>query len=184
MKYFLALLSIFYLSVARSAEQIPKTKYKPMLFISLACFLALALWSCSVKRIGPAGPDGRPLTWSEMNIEQRKVHMKTVVLPSAGAIFQAWRPKRYTTVECTLCHGTGDNTGNYHMPTDHLPRLSGELLLGPERANYPETTELKLNRLVPVMTDALGMNRFNIITRKGFSCYSCHLGPSGPMFGH
>ncbi|MDA8141954.1 MAG: hypothetical protein M0036_25175 [Desulfobacteraceae bacterium] len=156
-----------------------------LILIAVTIMTAVAFWGCSAtKRVGPIGPDGKPLTWSEMNIEQRKLHMKKVVLPLATTIFQQWRPERYAKVDCTLCHGVGDYTGDYHMPTDHLPRLSGELFLGPERAKYPDTTELKLNRLVPEMADALGVKRFNLITRRGFGCYSCHLGPKGPMFGH
>jgi hypothetical protein len=150
----------------------------------LASLAALALGSCSPKRIGPVGPEGRALTWPEMSIEQRKAHMKSVVLPRAAAVFKEWRPERYAKVDCTLCHGTGDYTGNYNMPTHHLPRLSGELLLGPERAKHPDTTTIKLNKLVPEMASALGVKTFSLITRRGFGCYSCHLGPDGPMFGN
>jgi hypothetical protein len=184
MKYILTVLSLFCYHIIIYIKRIRKINYKPALYISLVCFIALALWSCLARGIGTAGPDGKLLTWSEMNIEQRKLHMKNEVLPRAGAIFQEWRPKHYETIDCTLCHGDAENTGNFHMPTDHLPRLSGEVLLGPERTKYPETTELKLNRLVPVMANSLGVSGFSIITRRGFGCYSCHLGPSGPMFGH
>jgi hypothetical protein len=58
------------------------------------------------------------------------------------------------------------------------------VLLGPEFEEHPETTDLKLDRLVPEMADALGLDSFSIITRRGFGCYSCHLGPDGPMFGN
>jgi hypothetical protein len=167
------------------AEKIRKTKNKPVLFVCIVCLVALVLWSCIASRgIGPIGPDGKLLTWANMNIEQRKVHMRNVVLPSAGAVFQEWRPNHYATIDCSLCHNDVENTGDFYMPTCHLPRLSGDVLLGTERTKYPETTELKLNRLVPVMSDALGVKSFNIITRRGFGCYSCHLGPNGPMFGH
>ena len=159
--------------------------YKKILF-TVASILSVALlfWSCLARGIGPAGSNGMLLTWAKMNIEQRKEHMRNVVLPRAGAIFQEWRPSHYSKIDCSLCHRNLEKTGNFHMPTNHLPRLSGEVLLGPERTMYPETTELKLNRLVPVMSDSLGVKSFNIITRRGFGCYSCHLGPSGPMFGH
>lgn len=150
----------------------------------LASLMVLALGSCGPKRVGPVGPDGQALTWAEMNVEQRKAHMKSQVLPRATRIFQEWRPGRYAKTDCTLCHGTGDYTGNYNMPTDHLPRLSGELLLGPERAKHPDTTRLKLNQLVPEMAATLGVKQFSLITRRGFGCYSCHLGPEGPMFGN
>ena len=70
------------------------------------------------------------------------------------------------------------------MPTTHLPRLSGSVLLGPEFEMHPETTRLKLDQLVPFMATSLGKKTFNVITRRGFGCYSCHLGPTGPMFGN
>jgi len=130
------------------------------------------------------GPDGKRLTWSEMSQTQRKAHMSNVILPNAAVLFSAWRPERFSKVDCSLCHGQGPKTGNFKMPTAHLPRLSGELLLGPELEKHPETTRLKLNRLVPMMADALGLKPFSLVTRTGFGCYSCHLGPTGAMFGN
>ena len=149
--------------------------------------LALALlttWGCYPKPIGPVGLSGKRITWVEMSIPQKQAHMAQVVLPRATEIFRAWRPTRFNEIDCTLCHGQGAAEGAYRMPTEHLPRLSGEVLLGPEFKSDPDTTRLKLDRLVPMMSDALGVTSFSVITRRGFGCYSCHLGPDGPMFGH
>ena len=33
--------------------------------------------------------------------------MAEVVLPRAARVFRAWRPDRFTPVDCTLCHGPG-----------------------------------------------------------------------------
>ncbi len=156
---------------------------KKNLFLFLALMTGLVLWGCYPKGIGPAGPDGKPLTWEEMNQTERKAHMSKVILPKAAALFSAWRPERFAQADCRLCHGQGPKTGKYHMPTAYLPRLSGELLLGPEFEKHPETTRLKLDRLVPMMADSLGLKSFSIVTRTGFGCYSCHLGPDGPLFG-
>ncbi len=153
-----------------------------------AVVLALSFFltgpGCYPKRVGPSGSDGKPLTWTEMTIEQRKVHMAQRVLPRAAAIFSDWRPDRFENINCTLCHGEGVKNGDFSMPTTHLPRLSGDVLLGPEFQKHPDTTRLKLNRLVPEISAALGLKSFSIITRKGFGCYSCHLGPDGPLFGN
>jgi hypothetical protein len=152
--------------------------------IVVTLLLAISIWSCYPKRVGPVGSNGKKLTWADMNLDQRKAHMKNVVLPRAAELFQTWRPERFAMVDCSLCHGQGPKTGSFQMPTAYLPRLSGELLLGPEFEKYPDTTQLKLDRLVPLMADALGKKPFSLITRRGFGCYSCHLGPSGPMFGN
>ena len=157
---------------------------KTITFILVAVSAALLCWGCYPKQVGPVGPGGNRLTWIEMNRAQRQAHMSAEILPRAAALFASWRPGRFSRVDCTLCHGAGVQTGNFQMPTAHLPSLSGEVFLGPEFEKHPETTRLKLDRLVPMMGEALGLKTFSIITRKGFGCYSCHLGPTGPMFGN
>jgi hypothetical protein len=119
-----------------------------------------------------------------MNFAQRQQHMRMKVLPIAADIFGTWQPERFAKVNCSLCHAQGETHGIYDMPTANLPRLSGELLLGPEFAWAPQTTKLKLNRLVPEMSEALGLKPFSIVTRSGFGCYSCHLGPDGAKYGN
>lgn len=63
------------------------------------------------------------------------------------------------------------------MPTDHLPRLSGALLLGPKFEKHLDTTRLKLDHLVPEMAQVPGLKPFSIITRRGFVCHAGHPGP-------
>jgi hypothetical protein len=153
-------------------------------FVLAAFCAALVCCSSYPKRVGPPEPDGKRLTWAEMNREQRKAHMNTEILPRAAELFAAWRPERYANADCTLCHALKQKPGDFTMPTARLPRLSGTLLLGPEFKKHPDTTRLKLNRLVPMIAESLGLKTFSIVTRRGFGCYSCHLGPTGPMFGN
>ena len=166
-------------------EKISVMKYRKQIGMGILLLSAvLIFWSCYPKRIGPVGPDGKKLAWKDMNTPQRKAHMKKAILPNAAELFAAWRPERFSEVDCGLCHGPGAGTGDFSMPTDYLPRLSGDFLLGPEFEKHPETTRLKLDRLVPMMADALGLKSFSLLTRRGFGCYSCHLGPDGPMYGN
>jgi hypothetical protein len=159
---------------------------RSILYVAPAAVYILVVWGCYPKPVGLPGSDGKQLTWAAMDLKQRKAHMKRAVLPLAAAIFRDWRPERYAAVavDCSLCHGLKARSGHFRMPTDHLPRLSGALLLGPEFKMHPQTTQLKLDRLVPSVAEALGLKSFSIVTRTGFGCYSCHLGPSGPMFGN
>ncbi len=162
----------------------PTYNLKFFVALAMAVQIILTFHGCYPKKVGPVTAEGDRLAWIEMSFEQRKAHMRKAVLPRAAAILQAWRPERFARINCTLCHGEGLNTGSFQMPTAYLPRLSGYLLLGPEFKKHPETTRLKLNRLVPEIADALGLKTFSIVTRNGFGCYSCHLGPTGPMFGN
>lgn len=159
--------------------------YLKCLKFSVATVTLLLLCSgCYPKVVSQPNHDGKRYAWPEMSFEMRKDHMRREVLPRAAMLFGEWRPERFAKVDCSLCHGPGYLNGNFNMPKDHLPRLSGELLLGPEFARNPETTRLKLDRLVPMMSGVLGLKPFSIITRSGFGCYSCHLGKTGAMFGH
>ena len=146
---------------------------------------SLPEYDAAIVGLGPVGAfTALLLAESGLRVAVLERSTEHVVLPRAVAIFRAWRPERFAEVNFTLCHGQGAKTGNFSMPTAHLPRLSGDVLLGPEFQKYPDTTRLKLDRLVPEMADVLGLKSFSIITRRGFGCYSCHLGPSGPMFGN
>jgi hypothetical protein len=160
------------------------TRQQRFIRMSVVMLCLMVIWGCYPRPVGPYGPDGNQLTWDAMNIDQRKTHMENVVLPRAAELFRAWQPKRFDTVSCNLCHNLEEVRDDYRMPTRHLPRLSGDWTLRPEFEKYPDTTQLKVDRLVPLMANALGEKSFSIITRRGFGCYSCHLGPSGPMFGH
>ncbi len=157
---------------------------KATMLIVLLGFSSSMLGGCYPQAVGPADSLGGKLTWKEMDLRQRKAHMRAVILPKAGEVFRAWRPEKYARVDCGLCHGPGAMINSFEMPTSYLPRLSGELLLGPEFKKHPDTTRLKLTRLVPSMAAALGKKRFSILTRRGFGCYSCHMGPDGPIFGN
>jgi hypothetical protein len=146
--------------------------------------LGTVLFGCHTGQANSTHPPEYPLTWSRMDYGQRRAHMRNVVIPIAQEVFGAWRPEKHSRVDCSLCHGAGAETENFSMPSASLVRLSGKLLLGPELQKQGDTTRFKLDRLVPPMAQALGKRSFNILIRRGFGCYSCHLGPTGPEFGN
>lgn len=173
---------VFYKDMVRGKGGVIINCLMKFKFSAAAVALLLLCSGCYSKAVSQINLEGKRLTWAEMSFEMRKDHMRREILPRAAKLFGEWRPERFAFVDCSLCHGQGYLSGNFNMPTTHLPRLSGELLLGPEFAKEPETTRLKLNRLVPMMSEALGLKSFSIVTRTGFGCYSCHLGPNGPVF--
>ena len=95
------------------------------------------------------GPTGNQLTWAQMNVEQRKARMRTV--SCRGREMFSRLPRAICQGGLPLCHGQEAEIGLFDMPTAHLPRLSGSLLLRPEFKKYPDTTRLKLNRLAPTL---------------------------------
>lgn len=82
-----------------------RMKYrKKAAFAILSMIVLMLLSGCYPKRVGPAGPGGKALTWPEMTVVQRQTHMQRAVLPRAAAIFRSWRPDHYDDITCHLCH--------------------------------------------------------------------------------
>lgn len=110
--------------------------------------------------------------WSEMSDTQKLVYMKEVVTPKMAASFQAHDPQEFAEFNCATCHGPGASTGNFHMPTDALPKL-GDFEL--EKQEHPKGMAFMMEQVVPQMAELLSMPRFDPSTQKGFGCFGCHL---------
>lgn len=105
---------------------------------------ATLLCGCYPKRVGPLDPEGKQLTWEQMDLSQRKAHMRQKVLPVAADVFGTWQPERFARVDCSLCHVQGETQGIYDMPTAALPPTKRSTAFGTRirqgSGNHPAQT--------------------------------------------
>ena len=101
----------------------------------LASFLLAA--ACGSKSKGaetPAGGGGAEgggeavveapaKPWTDMNHEERLQLMKTKVLPTMKAKFQAFNAEEFGDFGCETCHGSGIKQGNFDMPNPEYWRI-------------------------------------------------------------
>jgi hypothetical protein len=118
----------------------------------------------------PAPPAAADLPFSAMSPAQRLVHMKTVIRPEMGKLFQDFDPARFADFGCKTCHGpNGDDTH------DVLPRLhftgGGHEKLAAEK---PAIMKFMIETVAPSMADKLHEKRYDQATRTGFGCGGCH----------
>jgi hypothetical protein len=114
-------------------------------------------------------------SWKDMNTEQRKQYMKTVVYPKMKEDFAGFDAKRYAEMTCVTCHGDGAKDGSFKMPNPKLPKLpSDEAGFKALMEKKPEATKFMGSKVVPGMASMLGEQPFNPQTHEGFGCFECH----------
>lgn len=149
---------------------------------SLLFYLTALLGACQTTKATPGEPAGMaqaeqpPLAkeWQDMNKDERRELMKTVVVPRMNALFREFNVQRYPQVRCTFCHGEGAKKGSFDMPNPDLPRLGFGDRLAKERADKPDMVAFMSRRVVPEMASALGVKPFDPNTGDGFGCRDCH----------
>jgi hypothetical protein len=113
--------------------------------------------------------------WADMNMDQRKDHMKKVVLPRMRELFVEAEGQKHAGAKCTLCHGEGAKDGTYKLPNPDLPRLSTTGTFEEELAEHPNGTKFMMEKVVPEMARLLGVPPYDAQSQSGFGCFSCHL---------
>jgi hypothetical protein len=149
---------------------------------SLMLYLTALLGACQTTRAAPGEPAGMaqaeqaPLAkeWQDMNKDERRELMKTVVVPRMNSLFREFNAQRYPQVRCTFCHGEGAKKGSFDMPNPDLPHLGFGDHLAKERADKPDMVAFMSRRVVPEMASALGVKPFDPNTGEGFGCRDCH----------
>jgi hypothetical protein len=112
--------------------------------------------------------------WETLTRAEKKAVMKTRVLPHMQIVFQELDPVRYRKIDCTLCHGTRANQGQFAMPNPELPVLDFANHLRKERAENFRVTRFMFKHVAPETALALGVAPFDAATGQGFGCPSCH----------
>lgn len=119
-----------------------------------------------------------PVTYANMDFEERVAFMNEVVLPEMQPVFERFDAK-FAGMSCATCHGDGASDGTYAMPNPQLPRLPpseeafAEYLEDPEHARW---SQFMIDDVWPQMADLLELPMFDPVDRPmGFSCSNCHL---------
>lgn len=124
--------------------------------------------------VAPGG--GAPAKpWKEMSLSEKKTHMKTVVMPKMGAVFQSFDKAKYADFSCTTCHGARARNGNFTMPNPDLPKLNAAGGFKKHMDKAPELTKFMMQHVEPEMAAALGLAPYDPATHQGFGCGGCHV---------
>jgi hypothetical protein len=123
----------------------------------------------------PEGLHGPSRPWAQMNHQQRARYMGEAVMPAMTTLFHAYDSTRYAQVTCATCHGTNARQVNFRMP-NRLPTLPA---FGTPEAQHameenPRIYQFMGQRVVPAMSQILGVEPFNMQTHQGFGCANCH----------
>lgn len=114
-------------------------------------------------------------TWKTMSKDERKEHMKSVVVPKMAAVFQGADAKKYAKLDCTTCHGPGAKDGKFDMPNAKLPKLVMGDPAKPFAKHKPEMVKFMREKVMPEMAAALDAQPYDPATKAGFGCGGCHV---------
>ena len=136
---------------------------------SVVLLFSIALLACT-PRTATQEPslDDRP--FDELNHDERIEFMKLRVVPAMQPIFVQHDATKFSSFGCQTCHGKGATDGEYHMPNDSLPRLSGDLTKKFSRAKL----DWMLTEVKPTMAKLLKVKEWSPEDPYGFDCYACH----------
>jgi len=131
--------------------------------------LFAALFACG-PRSAATTPSAQERSFDELNHDERIEFMLTSVVPAMQPIFVEQDAKRYQTFGCETCHGKAAADGQFHMPSDALPKLGGDLTKKFSRAKL----DWMLTEVKPTMARLLKQKEWSPQDPYGFDCYSCH----------
>jgi hypothetical protein len=112
--------------------------------------------------------DDRP--FDALNHEERIEFMKQRVMPTMQPVFVEHDAAKFGNFSCRTCHGPGADQGEFHMPNDALPKLSGDLT-----RKFPRPKlDWMLMEVKPTMAKLLKVKEWSPEDPYGFDCFACH----------
>jgi len=122
-----------------------------------------------------AGDTAKAFDWESMTFEERKAYMGKTVLPAMKKLFQEFDAIAFEKFDCATCHGSEVETGKFTMPNTPIP-LDPQALPKPDDANafMAKYATFMGGKVIPKMTELLGVKGLDPKTGTGFGCFSCH----------
>jgi hypothetical protein len=118
-----------------------------------------------------AAPE-EPVTWKDMDLDARKMHMGTVVYPKMKEAFQAHDAEVFADFKCQTCHGDDMEAVNFEMP--QLTPLPVEGTWDAAVAMDEKTAQFMGSVVMPQMGEMLSMEVKDDGSGE-MNCFSCHL---------
>ena len=139
--------------------------------------LLLAIVACGPKPPGGGGPGPGAtavlpdVPFEQLDHDQRIQFMKQVVVPAMKPLFQSHAPGKYASFGCKTCHGEAADRGEFHMPSDKIPKISFADMSKFQQADIEwMKTEIK-----PTMARLLKEPEHSPENPRGFGCLHCHM---------
>ena len=119
----------------------------------------------------PAEPEAAKV-WADMNVDERKMHMGTVVWPHMKEKFIAANAEQYADFKCQTCHGDDMTEVGFKMPNALTPLPVTDTFKAAMDMD-PEIAKFMGEVVVPTMAADLNMEAGSGEGQIG--CFSCHL---------
>lgn len=118
---------------------------------------------------------GEGISFDDKSHDQQIAYMKLKVVPHMGKLLTEHDPEEFAEVTCVTCHGPGAKDGEFHMPTDSLPKLNPTDGFAAHQEDYSEMLKFMGEVVVPEMAALIDEEPYNPATQTGFGCFDCHL---------
>jgi len=143
--------------------------------LALALIVAAACGSKSASSsTTPGGGEATvvlpDVPFEQLDHEQKIAFMKQKVVPAMAPLFQQHDPEEFKDFGCKTCHGEGAAKGEFHMPSDALPKLNFQDMSKFDKADI----EWMSNVIKPEMAKLLQEPEYSPENPQGFGCMHCH----------